>query len=79
MERIRWLTEPAPWRGLKVTLGAGAAFAVLVAAAFVAPSWLRLIIMALAFVAWVIAGAGMGGHFRWSWKRGREGKVGFGE
>ena len=35
-------------------------------------------VVALVFVpAWVIAGLGMVGHWRWAMKRGREGKVGF--
>jgi len=76
-DRIRWFMQPAPWRGLKVMTAAGSVFAALVLLGFVVPPSARIVVIVPAAIAWAIAGAGMIGHFRWSWKRGREGKVGF--
>ena len=76
-DRIRWFMQPAPWRGLKVMAVAGAVFAALVLLGFVLPPVARIAVIVAAMFAWAVAGAGMIGHFRWSSKRGREGKVGF--
>lgn len=74
---IRWMAEPAPWRGFKVMAGAGLVFGVSVMLAFVLSPSLRPLVMVLGLVAWTIGAIGMLGHYRWWAKRGREGKVGF--
>jgi hypothetical protein len=71
--RIRWLLEPAPWRGLKVLLAAVFVAMAGVGITFLVPA-LALLGAVIFFVAWLVGLAGLIGHFRWFFATGGSAK-----